>query len=768
MTDSSRGIEKGGGRLSRRDFLKLAGITLGGAAFNKILAACSPVTKTPPLTEQPKQLPNNEKINYEQKAAEIGLPFARDMVNDLMDSTSDEKKPQLIALLNNNIATANLVFSDQTKSFTPVQIENTSGETSFLILTTPDNKLNYIFKSQGGDFALAQLFQAENGDRVGIDPIKNQLVFVDSTPTPDFTLYDNGGKSIDSKPQDTTDQITGRVGVRVEISQDGKTNTPEPFKYEQIALKPITEVDSPIQPLDNSVGYYLPQIKEAPPLVPTVPEDLLQLQLVENPDKLTVDFNQELNHVQVFDDKKNIVAEAIWTEKTNEDGTKQFIWEWGTPFIKTDKGTELRGPTEKLKKDAINPFVDAMKMAGIEVTADQVNQDLIIQELKDKDGNSFMVTTYNLNPDLTNTNEAFEGPIPLAIVQKGENEEWEWGKIFLRNLAEKTGIRIGAEALGEGKDDEKGRFKIFAEQFNQMTIMNLSWKRSEPTKPTDIQKIHPKLDVPKSLLQKALKNNQAATFLWLIYGNSGDMPDSYWLRKNNFTKDEAITIMQNHIRAVMRLNRSVVDQAGVDIPLQYIVVNEGVNEPHYYWASKIGPEYIELAFQEARTADSKATLIYNDYGHELPNMSNANGVFKVVKNLKDKGLIDGVGMQMHFIGRDNINPNISIQELEKGIRAQIDRYAQVGVRVYITEFDVDLSKINGTIQDKLQKAYEIYRMVTKVCAKSGNCDGISVFGVNSESSWISGMGGQSSLLFSENKPSANYYAVLTGLFDSLN
>jgi endo-1,4-beta-xylanase len=354
--------------------------------------------------------------------------------------------------------------------------------------------------------------------------------------------------------------------------------------------------------------------------------------------------------------------------------------------------------------------------------------------------------------------------IPLFVSEMDSKGEPVWQVATIKNMAEKTGIKFGSEGLDGGNDPEK--FKIIKDQFDQMTITGLSWRRSQPGESES------DFTISQGYLQKALINNQIPTFQHLVYGNSSDTPD--WLTNGHFTREQAIKIMQDHITNVMESNRSYVQKLITDgsisrteIKLQYVVVNEGVNEPSYYWPQKIGPEYIDLAFQAARAADPDAVLLYNDYKHELPNLSKANPVFNLVKHLKNENLIDGVGMQMHFTGGpDGLNPNLSIQELEKGIQAQIDRYEKIGVKVHITELDVDLSKITGTMDDKMQKASAIYRMISKICAGSSNCREVTVFGVNSENSGISDQGGKPTLLFSKNQPLPTFYAALGGLLDA--
>ena len=112
------------------------------------------------------------------------------------------------------------------------------------------------------------------------------------------------------------------------------------------------------------------------------------------------------------------------------------------------------------------------------------------------------------------------------------------------------------------------------------------------------------------------------------------------------------------------------------------VVNEAIIEDGSYRKSKfyqiLGEEFIPLAFQYAHEADPDAELYYNDYG--MDNEGRRNGVAKLIRSLKEKGLrIDAVGMQGHM-GMDYPK----IEEFEKSMLA----FAAEGVKVMITEWDM--------------------------------------------------------------------------------
>lgn len=112
------------------------------------------------------------------------------------------------------------------------------------------------------------------------------------------------------------------------------------------------------------------------------------------------------------------------------------------------------------------------------------------------------------------------------------------------------------------------------------------------------------------------------------------------------------------------------------------VVNEAIIEDGSYRKSKfyqiLGEEFIPLAFQYAHEADPDAELYYNDYG--MDNEGRRNGVVKLIRSLKEKGLrIDAVGMQGHM-GMDYPK----IEEFEKSMLV----FAAEGVKVMITEWDM--------------------------------------------------------------------------------
>ncbi|MFG2926187.1 endo-1,4-beta-xylanase [Streptomyces sp. NPDC048305] len=134
---------------------------------------------------------------------------------------------------------------------------------------------------------------------------------------------------------------------------------------------------------------------------------------------------------------------------------------------------------------------------------------------------------------------------------------------------------------------------------------------------------------------------------------------------------------------------------------------------------KLGDGFIEEAFRTARTLDADAKLCYNDYNTDGQN-AKSNAVYAMVKDFKARGVpIDCVGFQSHF------NSNSPVPS---DFQANLQRFADLGVDVQITELDIEGS---GSAQAAN------YTKVVDACLAVTRCKGITVWGVTDKYSWRS-------------------------------
>jgi endo-1,4-beta-xylanase len=120
------------------------------------------------------------------------------------------------------------------------------------------------------------------------------------------------------------------------------------------------------------------------------------------------------------------------------------------------------------------------------------------------------------------------------------------------------------------------------------------------------------------------------------------------------------------------------------------VVNEALNEDGTLrqspWMKIVGEDYIEKAFLYAHEADPQAELYYNDYSVE--NEAKRRGAVDLIRKLKAKGIpVAGIGLQGH---NDLEFPGVEQQE------ATIAAFAKLGVKVMITELDLDVLPAAGS------------------------------------------------------------------------
>ncbi|MBN1172801.1 MAG: endo-1,4-beta-xylanase [Micromonosporaceae bacterium] len=177
-------------------------------------------------------------------------------------------------------------------------------------------------------------------------------------------------------------------------------------------------------------------------------------------------------------------------------------------------------------------------------------------------------------------------------------------------------------------------------------------------------------------------------------------------------------------------------------------------------------DYIRESFRQARQVVQQSglttKLCINDYDVEGLTVrggaknKKSDALYDIVKTYSQEPYkyIDCVGFQSHF----NDNPNSIISD---DLQANIQRFADLGVEVHLTELDIDDDLSNNDIGDG-QAAN--YRKVVRACLNVAKCTGITVWGISDNESWRSSERG---LLFtgsngSYQKKSA-YYAVLDEL-----
>jgi len=351
----------------------------------------------------------------------------------------------------------------------------------------------------------------------------------------------------------------------------------------------------------------------------------------------------------------------------------------------------------------IPQFVNGMNTAGIKITPEDVVQNLQYQVLKNTDGKEFVVGYFALNPNNQKYGE-LEGVVPILIASDVDSR-WIWKEAMLKNLAEPLHFLMGTGVGGFG----------FAEYYDQMVevqtrgdfnlaVLTLGkrWESNSGPPPKPI--FYRDIDSDVKIAQNANMIGYGHLMLW-----GPEAPK--WLREGGYTRDEIIAMMQDSIRSDMNRYKGKIKY--------WNVVNEAYKRGSTggdVFLEKIGPEYVEIAFQTARESDSSAVLIYNDCDNHTVNGQRTPNTKKIVDDLKSKDLIDMVGLETILF-----YPNIPTK------KQLIDGMRNYGIPIMVTEFNVNMGGFNGTDDEKYSIQAKIYQDVIAAALESEVCKEFIMF-----------------------------------------
>ena len=324
------------------------------------------------------------------------------------------------------------------------------------------------------------------------------------------------------------------------------------------------------------------------------------------------------------------------------------------------------------------------------------------------------------------------------VESESESESNTNSQPFLKTLGAVHGIEVGTSAavypwnpttgvseLGVELDDPN--YLAFAKKhFSRMApsqdmLNNVVWD-----KPSNFQ------DASTYVYQDQVKNFVDATKSFFTHGahmvwHSGLPP---WMSESaDFRGNDVAVFMENHIKNMATRypevsSWSVVNEAVKDQPISTLSHVAG-NLRDTIWKREVGNDFVERAFQAARQAGVK-TLMYNDYGIDLPNAAKTQAVLQLVKVLNDRGLIDAIGLQSHIAGNETVP---TVEEF----RSNIAQFAALGLEVHITEFDITHC-MTEECRDVVgpQVAYNLAR----ACREETACASFTVWGMLNDRSWL--------------------------------
>ena len=324
----------------------------------------------------------------------------------------------------------------------------------------------------------------------------------------------------------------------------------------------------------------------------------------------------------------------------------------------------------------------------------------------------------------------------------------------LKELAERRGVQVGSFASLKYLR-ERAYTDILASEFDYAIIDGEpNWKfEDHALRPSKDEFDFSNID---QVFSFADDNDMPVRVQHLLWGDDKWLPD--WLKNGNFSRDELMGIIKNHIDTVgTRYSGKV---------REYTVVNEAFSRKLLtggnkdWWGERLDTEYIDSAFVWARASDPNAVLILNDFGNETEG-DISNLMYSYMKDAKTRGIpIDALGMQMHISGTN-------VPSKDKVV-SNMRRFADLGFKIYITEFDVNMHDVEGTDEEKDQKQADIYGQMLEACLEVGSdlCPNFGFLGLVDRQSWYGGIGIDDAnplLFYDDYKPKPAFFAVRAAL-----
>jgi len=286
----------------------------------------------------------------------------------------------------------------------------------------------------------------------------------------------------------------------------------------------------------------------------------------------------------------------------------------------------------------------------------------------------------------------------------------------LRTSATARGFFIGAAISMTPFRGETAYVQTVQREFNMIVAENAM--KMDALRPSASQFNFADAD---ALMDFATANNMAVRGHVLVWHNQ--IPN--WLRNGNFTREQVIDIMRDHIMNVVGRYRGRI--VAWDVVNEAISDNNGQMRTDSFWFQRLGADYIPLAFQFAHEADPAAKLYYNDYEAEGSG-AKSDAVFNLVSGLVAQGVpINGVGWQMH-----KINPF----RISSANTSNAQRIANLGLEISITEMDIRIATPSDATE--LQQQALGYGDATRFCLATPACKALVTWGVTDRISWVPG------------------------------
>ncbi|KAK9805286.1 hypothetical protein WJX72_011147 [[Myrmecia] bisecta] len=353
--------------------------------------------------------------------------------------------------------------------------------------------------------------------------------------------------------------------------------------------------------------------------------------------------------------------------------------------------------------------------------------------------------------DLERSHLAALGPCAAAVLTVVDDTLVPCGEEHtLRQAALNHPWLIGA-AVGDLSSMDVGSRTTLSREFNSVTAENcMKWGETEP------EEGNYTLDSAHTLVNFAEAHNMR------VHGHTLVFED----QRPAWVTDK---LSAAHLHRAMVAHVSTLVAAFKGRVVSWDVINEPIfsgpgrgsldDLQATLFYRKLGSEYLTDALVAAHRADPAALLYINEYGVE-DNSAKTDLLLDVVGKLQAAGVpLYGVGFQSHIQGWSWAGG--------AKLAAAMQRFADLGLHVRISELDVQMRDCAGSPADKLAQQAAVYSDFGQACIDQPMCTGITTWGVTDAHSWMQGywhFNTERPLLFDiNNKRKPAYHALLKTL-----
>ncbi len=191
-------------------------------------------------------------------------------------------------------------------------------------------------------------------------------------------------------------------------------------------------------------------------------------------------------------------------------------------------------------------------------------------------------------------------------------------------------------------------------------------------------------------------------------------------------------ILERHMNGVLRETMPMIRE--------WDVVNEAVDPRsprpdglrETLWLKALGARYAPLAFETARAADPDLVLVYNDFGLERGDGYGRRKRRLLLRLLEDwlkRGApVDALGLQSHLRCHYALD--------DRDFAAFLREVRGMGLRLRVTELDVDAGSITGSVRDKIMAAQNYVAAYLDILGSHAPVDTVITWGLSDRYSWL--------------------------------